>query len=164
MPFGGLALRESPARPEVRFRPNLPGNSSPIVVVLSMGLHPLLPCEQKRMEQAPVSYKESSTLRQRLAASLRRRLHPNTALHAKQLAYALRVSEATVWQWLAGNRDPGGEHLLALINFFDAAFANEIVGPGCVIAKASDLRAAKAIGKMNEARAELLAVLNGTAP
>ncbi len=90
----------------------------------------------------------------KLAMALRRRLHPHTSLTIKALAMVLRVSEQTIWAWLNGINQPRWGHVLALINFFDAAFANEILaGTGAVVAKLADARAALAKAEAEHARA-----------
>ena len=93
---------------------------------------------------------------ERLATALKRRVGQGNAMTIKHLAYALRVSDETVWQWMSGNRNPRGDHLLNLIAFFDVAFANEIMGPtGCQVVKLSDHRAVEAARMIAEGAAIL---------
>lgn len=94
-----------------------------------------------------------------LKNALERRLYPNSNLHRKQLCAALGVSGNTVSNWLSGNNEPQGGHLMALIRFFDSSFAQEI-SQGHVT-KITDRRAMEAIRKMVEAQAELTAALGG---
>lgn len=110
-----------------------------------------------------MSWQENpNSLAARVAAAMRRRVGVGRAMTVKQLAYAVQVSEGTVCNLLAGNNAPSGETLLRLIQFFDASFANEIMGPrGCVVAKLSDARAADAIRRLNEARDDLIAATGG---
>jgi hypothetical protein len=103
------------------------------------------------------SYRDRKPLRERIAFALGRRVGPGKAMTVKQLSHALPMGETTIWALLAGNRDPSGRVLDDLLAFFDASFMQEIYGEshGCVVAKLSDRRAAAAIRKLNEARAEL---------
>lgn len=95
---------------------------------------------------------------QLFADTLRRRLYPNSNLHIKQLAYAVRRSEATVYSWLAGNRSPRGEDLMECITFFGAAFASELLAStGCMVVRLDDRRAA-ALQKIAAGMAELKAM------
>ena len=95
------------------------------------------------------------TLRDRLAVALRRRVGIGKAITPKQLAYALRLSPGTIDNLLNGNNDPSGRALMALLTFFDASFANEILEPtGCTVAKLSDARA-EALRKIAQGMEEL---------
>ena len=99
----------------------------------------------------------SKTFGELIAASLRKRVGVGRAVTVKQLAYALQVSEQTVWNLLSGNKSsgPSGRVLMKLLTFFDAAFANEILAPtGCTVAKVTDARAV-ALRKAAEAMDEL---------
>lgn len=99
------------------------------------------------------------SLPERLAAALKRRIGDGNAITIKQLAYALRVSDETVAQWMNGNRNPRGDHLLNLIAFFDVAFANEIMGgTGCQVVKLSDRRAIEAAEMIAQGAAILKAM------
>ena len=105
-----------------------------------------------------MSYEESyKTLGERIAAALRRRVGVGRAIGVKQLAYALRVSEGTIWNLMSGNNEPSGRVLMALVQFFDAAFANEIfAGTGATIVKLGESRAAEnAARKIAEGMEEL---------
>jgi transcriptional regulator with XRE-family HTH domain len=98
-------------------------------------------------------------LPERLAAALKRRVGDGNAITIKQLAYTLRVSDETVSQWMNGNRNPRGDHLLNLIAFFDVAFANEIMGgTGCQVVKLSDRRAIEAAEMIAQGAAILKAM------
>lgn len=99
------------------------------------------------------------TFRERVAAALRRRLHPNTNLHPKQLRHAIGVSENTLNNWLGAHHDMRGPHLMALIRFFDSSFAQEI-SEGHVT-KIADRRAMEAVQKLAAAQRELHAALTG---
>ena len=95
------------------------------------------------------------TLRERLAAALRRRVGIGKSVTPKQLAYALQLSAGTIDNLLNGNNDPSGRALMALLTFFDESFAAEILEPtGLTVAKLSDRRAA-ALRKVAEGMAEL---------
>ena len=67
------------------------------------------------------------------ANALRRRLAPNTGLHAEQLAGALGCEGATVRNWLRGENEPASSTFAATIQFFfargDAQFMAEVM-PG----------------------------------
>lgn len=96
------------------------------------------------------------SLAERLKAALERRLYPNSALHRKQLSYALQVSENTLDNWLSGNGEPRARHLLNLICFFDSSFAQEISDGQ--VAKIEDARVIAALKKISEGREELAAL------
>lgn len=99
------------------------------------------------------------SLPERLAAALKRRVGQGNAMTIKQLAYALRVSDETVWQWMSGSRNPRGDHLCALIQMFGPAFANEVIGSSniYVINPQADRRA-ELLQRMAETQAELLSL------
>lgn len=104
---------------------------------------------------------DPKTFREQLANALRRRLHPNSNLHPKQLRHVLGISENTLNNWLSGHNEPRGSHVMALIRFFDSSFSLEISQGH--ITKIIDRRAAEAIRKMVEAQAELAVALGGKA-
>lgn len=90
------------------------------------------------------------TLKERLAVALRRRVGIGKSITPKQLAYALQLSAGTIDNLMNGNNDPSGRVLMALLTFFDSAFANEILEPtGCTVAKLGDARA-EALAKVAE--------------
>jgi transcriptional regulator with XRE-family HTH domain len=94
------------------------------------------------------------TLGTYVSEALWRRINTG-AITRKHLQYALGVSAGTIDNLLSGNGDPSGRVLMALLSFFDSAFANEILAPtGCTVAKLSDARAA-ALRKVAEGMAEL---------
>jgi hypothetical protein len=123
-------------------------------------LHAVAPrVTEKRDTEARVeTLTNSSSLPELLKRALERRLN-GTGLTDAILARELKVSRQTVWTWLNGINQPKGHHLVALINFFDSAFANEILGPtaGLTVAKLCDRRAA-ALLKVAEGLAELKAI------
>jgi len=83
----------------------------------------------------------SGLFAQRLAQALRRRLESGLTL--EQLANALGVSKPTAWSWLNGVNEPKGRHVVSMIAFFDASFANEILdGTGATVVKLADTRKA----------------------
>lgn len=94
-----------------------------------------------------------------LKRALERRLYPNSNLHRKQLCEALRISGNTLDNWLSANHEPRGRHVMALLQFFDDAFAREISHG--TVTKITDRRAMEAIRKIAEGQAEL-AALTGT--
>jgi hypothetical protein len=95
------------------------------------------------------------TIQQSISVALRKRVGPGTGLTVKQLAYTLRIDQQTVWKLLNGYNAPSGPVLMALLTFFDASFANEILEPtGCTVAKITDARAV-ALRKVAEGMAEL---------
>lgn len=97
--------------------------------------------------------------RARISASLRKRLAPNTPLSKAQLAHALAITTATVDNWLACYSQPDGYLLTQLIHFFDAAFANEIMGEGrVVVAKLDDMRRYLSLREVNRAAKALAAI------
>ena len=115
---------------------------------------------QQSREGASMSSEQSpNSLKERLAEALRRRVGVGRGVTIKQLAYSIRVSEATAWNLLNGNNEPRGTVLLELIRFFDSAFANEIMaGTGATIVKLQDQRALDAVRKIAEGVEELKAM------
>lgn len=110
------------------------------------------PIAKKPMARSTQLSDEQSprTIGKRVADALRRRVGSGHAVTIKQLAYAIRISEQTVWNLLSGNSDPSGRVLMGLLTFFDSAFANEILEPtGCAVAKLGDARA-DALAKVAE--------------
>lgn len=74
--------------------------------------------------------------KQAVSVALLRRVGPGRSMTFKQLAYAIRVPEQSVWAWAKAENAPQGWALMNLLTFFDAAFANEIAaGTGCTIIK-----------------------------
>ncbi len=105
---------------------------------------------------AKLSEQESyRTLGKLIAAALRDRVGNGKAVTIKQLSFALRISEQTVWNLLAGNSDPSGRVLMGLLTFFDASFANEVLAQtGCTVAKICDQRV-EALRKISEGMEQL---------
>lgn len=97
------------------------------------------------------------TLRERLRDALKARLTPFTNLHPKVLCHELRVSRNTLDNWLSANNDPRGEHLMALMDFFDPAFTAEISNGS--ITKLPNRRAIEAVRKYHAAKQELMDAL-----
>lgn len=109
-----------------------------------------------------VSAEKSPSLSERVSRALSRRVGCGKSVTIKQLAYTIRLSEQTIWSLMNGAREPRGETLLRLIQFFDSSFANELMeAHGCVVAKLSDAKAADAIRRLNQARRDLLAATGG---
>lgn len=103
-----------------------------------------------------MSSEKCPSLGERVARALNRRVGLGKTVTIKQLAYTVRLSEQTIWSLMAGTREPRGETLLRLIQFFDATFANEIMGPhGCRVVKLSDAKMIEAIRKIEEGHREL---------
>jgi len=67
--------------------------------------------------------------RRRLAAALRSRLFPATALQPTDLAARLGVDIATLLDWLEGRSEPTSSLLGRLVAEFDPAFVIELYGP-----------------------------------
>jgi transcriptional regulator with XRE-family HTH domain len=136
---------------------DLSGNVSKSLQVDSSVLH-----AQHATEITVKSYNQSyRPFRERVREALRQRLHPNTNLHAKQLAYAIGISEATIWNLLSANNEPSGRVIDKLVEFFLDPFINEIWGCHNIICiNRADARRADALRRMEEARAELEALEN----
>lgn len=152
---GGAALRK-PTGPADRLQPISTGNLvDPYLVARSawpenvMRRSPAYSLSEPKVLGLPILLKRA----------LERRLYPNSNLHRKQLSYELRVSPNTIDNWLSGNNEPRGSHIMALIRFFDSSFAQEI-SQGHVT-KITDQRAMEAIRKMVEAQEELRQALGG---
>ena len=74
--------------------------------------------------------------RDRVAAALQQRVGPAKSMTYKELARVLQVSEQTVWSWVNATNAPRGWQLMKLLQFFDAGFANQIMGAtGCTVVK-----------------------------
>lgn len=99
------------------------------------------------------------TFREKTSAALKRRLFPQTNLTTKQLAYALRISEPTIWNLLSGNNDPSGRIFFKLVEFFGAQFLHEVFGgPGIHVLDPRDARKASHIQQIAKLQAELEAM------
>jgi hypothetical protein len=66
--------------------------------------------------------------RRRLAAALRRRVFPETALQPTELAARLDIGIATILDWLDGRSEPSSSQLGRLIAIFDPTFIMELYG------------------------------------
>ncbi len=151
--LGSAALR-LPSEPLDRLQPI----SSGVVDHANLVVGRQSPCPKKSMELSPMSLPaDQKTFRERLAEALRRRLHPHTNLHPKQLCAALGFTRNTLDNYLSANNDASGPNLLKLMMFFDGSFASEITGG--VVTKLSDARAVEAVRKYHEAKRELLEAL-----
>lgn len=103
-------------------------------------------------------YDSSKTFGERSATALKRRLRPNTALSAYELAETLRLSEATIWNALSGNNKsgPSGRVLAKFVDFFGASFLQEVFGgPNVFVLDPREARKADALRKFVEAEEEL---------
>jgi len=67
--------------------------------------------------------------RSRVSAALRRRLYPNTALQAKDLAAVLGVTPDTARNWLAETSEPSSWMIGRIATALDALVWTEIYGP-----------------------------------
>lgn len=96
--------------------------------------------------------------KQRLADALRRRLHPNTGLHADQLAGAVGVHSDTMRGWLRGSNAASGPMVSELLRFFyatgDHNFAVEMFGDA--IAPLANQARTQALKALDEARLALI--------
>lgn len=156
MTFGTAALR--PSEPLDRLQPI----DSGALVDRESNLVGHLPCPKKSMEPDPMSLATDHNnlgLPELLQRALKRRLYPNSNLHRKQLCHVLQISGNTLDNWLSGNNEPRGSHIMALIRFFDPAFAQEISGGH--ITKLTDKRTLDAVKEMVRAHQALNAALNG---
>jgi transcriptional regulator with XRE-family HTH domain len=129
-------------------RPN--GVSQKISQMTAQSVTPFVAKKLRRGSHQVSEERSSRTIGKRVADALKRRVGAGRAVTIKQLAYAIRISEQTVWNLLSGNSDPSGRVLMGLLTFFDSAFANEILAPtGCTVAKLGDARA-EALAKVAE--------------
>lgn len=97
-----------------------------------------------QLEQSP------RVLKDRIRIAMKRRIGPNTGLTVKMVARATGLTERTIENASSGTI-PRGDTLTALLDFFDATFANEIfAGTTFLIVKLSDHRAADAARQINE--------------
>ena len=105
-------------------------------------------------------YRQEScgTISERAKTALKRRLRPHTTLSAYELAYALKISESTIWAILSGNSKsgPSGRVLEKLVDFFGATLLQEIFGgPNVHCIDPRDAQKAEALRKFVEAQEEL---------
>lgn len=70
----------------------------------------------------------SAAHRSRLAAALRRRLFPETALQPVELAQRLGVDIAAILDWLEGRREPSSSQMGRLLAALDPAFLVDVYG------------------------------------
>lgn len=97
-----------------------------------------------QLEQNP------QVLKDRIRIAMKRRVGPNTGLTVKMVARATGLTERTIENASSGTI-PRGDTLMALLDFFDASFANEIfAGRTFLIVKLSDQRAADAARQIND--------------
>ena len=66
--------------------------------------------------------------KQLIASALRRRFAPGTGHHVKQVAYALRVDERDIYNWMNGNNAPSALNIANLGAFFGESFNFEVYG------------------------------------
>lgn len=100
--------------------------------------------------------KSPKALGEKIRSAFVRRIFPNTNLTRKQVIHALDISAGTFDNLLSGERDPSGRVLHKLVDFFGAAFLQEIFGgPNIVVIDPSDARKADALRRMAEAQEEL---------
>lgn len=126
---------------------------------LGSKLHVVPPSRpQHRAERNPMSSGIlPKTLGELVASALGRRI--GYGITRKQLQHALNVSSGTVDNLLAGHQDPSPRVFMALLQFFDTAFANEIMAPsGLTVVKLADARAIEAAQKIIEGVAALKAL------
>jgi predicted DNA-binding transcriptional regulator AlpA len=128
----------------------------------AQSLHVIAPsfASKHATESDPVSqYQSYRPFRERVRDALKARLHPNTNLHAKQLAYVLQLSEPTIWNLLSANNEPSGRTIDKLVGFFKDQFINEIWGCHNIYClDRGDERRADAMRRIDEAQAELRAM------
>lgn len=97
--------------------------------------------------------------RRRIAAAIRRRLTPNTALAPKVLASAIGVTEHTILNWRNAHCDPGSFEIGNLFHYFleveqGPAFWVEVFGDiGDPMARRAEL-----LRKRQEIEAELIEI------
>lgn len=84
------------------------------------------------------------TLGELVAAALARRI--GYGITRKQLKHALNVSTGTIDNLLSGNTDPSPRVFMSLLQFFDTAFANEVLAQsGLTVVKLAEVRAAEKV-------------------
>lgn len=104
----------------------------------------------------PQLAKNTHEIRERLHSALKRRVGPHTGLRIKVVAQATGLTERTIENAMSGETMPRGDTLMALIDFFDASFANEVfAGTTFMVVKLADQRAATAARMINEGAAML---------
>ena len=110
----------------------------------------------------PQLAKSTHEIRERLHSALRRRIGIGKPVSVKVVANATGLTERTIENAMSGLTMPRGDTLMALIDFFDATFANEVfAGTTFLVVKLSDHRAAAAARMINEGVAVLAALGRG---
>jgi hypothetical protein len=92
---------------------------------------------------------------ERAKCALERRLH--TTLSAYELAYALPISESTIWSILSGSKSgPSGRVRQLLVDFFGASFLHEAFsGPNVHCLDPRGAQRAEALRMIADAQDEL---------
>lgn len=107
--------------------------------------------------QGMSSVQDYSTSEKRFAeivgAAIQRRVGTGEGkIPTKVFAFYMQVSEQAVWSWLGAYKAPSADKLIKMLSFFDACFANELLGrAGLVSVKAKDLQRASYFQKVNQA-------------
>lgn len=96
------------------------------------------------------------TLGEKIRSAIVRRMFPSTNLTRKQVIHALDISAGTMDNLLSGERDPSGRVLHKLVDFFGAAFLQEVFGgPNILVIDPNDARKADALRRFVDAQDEL---------
>lgn len=99
----------------------------------------------------PQLAKSTLAIREKLHTALKRRIGTGKPVSVKVVARATGLTERTVENAMSGETMPRGDTLMALLDFFDATFANEIfAGATFLVVKLSDHRAAEAARQIND--------------
>lgn len=107
----------------------------------------------------PQLAKSTHEIREKLHSALKRRIGIGKPVNVKVVARATGLTERTIENAMSGETMPRGDTLMALIDFFDASFANEIfAGTTFMVVKLSDQRAADAARMINDGVAALQAL------
>lgn len=94
--------------------------------------------------------KNTREIREKLHTALKRRIGLGKPVSVKVVARATGLTERTIENAMSGETMPRGDTLIALVDFFDATFANEVLGHlGIVITKPKDA-AQKALDGLTE--------------
>lgn len=107
----------------------------------------------------PQLAKNTQQIRDRLHIALRMRIGPHAGLSLKVVARSTGLTERTIENAMSGQTMPRTDTMLALVDFFDVSFANEVfAGTTFMVIKLADQKAIDAAAKIMEGAAALQAL------
>lgn len=127
---------------------------------VAVSLHVVAPSPSPVQHEARVDVdqlaKSTHGIRDRLHTALRMRIGPHAGLSVKVVARATGLTERTIENAMSGQTMPRTDTMLALVDFFDVSFANEVfAGTTFMVIKLADQKAIDAAAKIIEGAAIL---------